>query len=330
MNVDAEILSALRLAGAAGVSGVELSQKLKISRAAIWARVEDLRALGYQIEATPHQGYRLQATPDLLHADDLISRLDKTRTIGRDIRVFQETTSTNDVIERVARDGVKEGVVVLAEGQTKGRGRLGRKWASPSGKGLWLSILLRPQLRPQEATQVTVVAATALRRAICLQTGLEPKIKWPNDILVNGKKVAGILTELTAELDRINYLVLGIGVDVNCNPGDFPVEVRKSATSLKIELGHPVPRAELAVSLLRELELDYQHLCHGRFSTVADEWEAHCSTLGRQVLIRTGERQLRGRAEALDEDGSLLLRTDHGHLERIVGGDVILAGASAL
>ena len=145
----------------------------------------------------------------------------KPRIIGRDIRVFEETTSTNDVIEKLARDGVKEGVVVFAESQTKGRGRLGRKWISPARKGLWFSILLRPDLRPQEATQLTVASATALRRAIQSETGLKPEIKWPNDILIGGRKVAGILTELSAELDRVQHVILGIGVDVNLGAANF-------------------------------------------------------------------------------------------------------------
>ena len=158
----------------------------------------------------------------MLHADDLLARLGKTKVIGRDIRVFEETTSTNDVIERLARDNVQEGVVVFAESQTKGRGRLGRRWISPSRKGLWFSLLLRPKLRPQETTQLTVAAATALRRAIEAQTGLKAEIKWPNDILINGKKVAGILTELSAELDRVKHIILGIGVDVNLGARSSP------------------------------------------------------------------------------------------------------------
>jgi BirA family biotin operon repressor/biotin-[acetyl-CoA-carboxylase] ligase len=324
MNTDVQILNALRAARDGAVSGAELSQKLGVSRAAIWARIEELRLVGYDIEATPHRGYRLLSAPDLLHADDLISRLGTTKVIGRDIRVFEETTSTNDVIEKLARDGVKEGVAVFAESQTKGRGRLGRKWMSPAKKGLWFSVLLRPKLRPQEATQLTVASATALRRAIESNTGLKPRIKWPNDILIGGRKVAGILTEINGELDQIKYVILGIGVDVNLGSGDFPAELRKIATSLKAELGRPISRAELAVAILRELDEDYSRIASGRFESVADEWEAHGTTIGQEVLIRTGERKIRGRAEALGEDGALLLRTEHGHLERIVGGDVTL------
>jgi len=324
MSLDALILSSLRAAGDGAVSGAQLSQELGVTRAAIWARIEDLRSLGYDIEASPHRGYRLLNAPDVLHADDLISRLGATQVIGRDIRVFQETTSTNDVIEKLARDGVKEGVVVFAESQTKGRGRLGRRWLSPTKRGLWFSVLLRPDLRPQEVTRLTVASATALRRAIELQTGLKPEIKWPNDILISGSKVAGILTELSAELDRIKYLILGIGVNVNLNPGDFPAELRRLATSLKAELGQPVSRPELAVAILRELDHDYARIDPGQFAALADEWEEHGATIGREVVIRTGDRQIRGRAESLGDDGELLLRTIHGHLERITGGDVTL------
>jgi BirA family biotin operon repressor/biotin-[acetyl-CoA-carboxylase] ligase len=295
-----------------------------VSRAAIWARIEDLRSLGYDIEASPHRGYRLLNAPDVLHADDLLSRLGKTKVVGRDIRVFQETTSTNDVIEKLARDGVKEGVIVFAESQTRGRGRLGRKWMSPASRGLWFSVLLRPDLRPPEATRLTVASATALRRAIASQTGLKAEIKWPNDILVRGRKVAGILTELSAELDHIKYVVLGIGVDVNLAPGDFPAELRKVATSLKAETGKAVSRPELAVTILRELDRDYARIGPAQFAALADEWEKHDTTIGREVVIRMGERQVRGRAESLGDDGALLVRTEHGHLERIIGGDVTL------
>jgi BirA family transcriptional regulator, biotin operon repressor / biotin---[acetyl-CoA-carboxylase] ligase len=324
MTTDAQILTALRNAGDGAVSGAELSEKLGVTRAAIWARIEELRKLGYGIEAGPHFGYRLVSAPNMLHADDLLARLGKTKVVGRDLRVFQETTSTNDIAEKLARDGVKEGAVVFAESQTKGRGRLGRPWISPAHKGLWFSVLLRPDLRPQETTQLTVVSATALARAIESETGLKPEIKWPNDILIRGKKVAGILTELSAELDHVKYVIIGIGVDVNLGAAEFSAELRKTATSLKLEAGRDVSRPELAVAILRELDQDYARVTAGNFAAVADEWEERCSTLGRNVVIRVGDRQIRGRAESLGEDGALLLRTEHGHMERVTGGDVTL------
>jgi BirA family transcriptional regulator, biotin operon repressor / biotin---[acetyl-CoA-carboxylase] ligase len=324
VTTDTQILMALRAADHSGVSGAELSQRLGITRAAIWARVEELRRLGYEIEASPVLGYRLLSSPDVLHADDLLARLGSRQVAGRDVRVFEQTTSTNDIVEKLARDGVKEGVVVFAESQTKGRGRLGRAWVSPPRKGLWFSILLRPQLRPQAATQLTVAAATAIWRAINRVTGLQPEIKWPNDILIQGKKVVGILTELSAEVDRVKHITLGIGVSVNVTASEFPAEVRKLATSLRIELGRPVLRAELATEILRELDEDYARIGRGEFPELADEWEEHCTTIGKQVVVGIGERKLRGRAESLDEDGALLLRTEHGRLERIIGGDVTM------
>lgn len=324
LSIDARILQALHTAGPNGVSGAELSQSLGISRAAVWARIEDLRALGYEIEASPHAGYQLLSAPDALHADDLSWRLAAVRKIGRQIRVFEQTTSTNDVVEKLARDGVQEGAVVFAEEQTQGRGRLGRKWISPARKGLWFSVLLRPALRPQAATQLTVAAATALRNAIEQQTGLKAEIKWPNDILVSGKKVAGILTELNAELDRIKYVLVGIGVDVNIQASEFPQELRAQATSLQMQAGKPIVRAELAAAILRELDREYSRVLDGQFAAVATDWEEHCTTLGQRVTIRLGERRISGRAESLGDDGALLLRTEHGHLERIVGGDVAL------
>jgi BirA family biotin operon repressor/biotin-[acetyl-CoA-carboxylase] ligase len=323
MTTDAKIISALR-ANPDGVSGAQLAEQLAISRAAVWSRIEELRKVGFDIEAGPHLGYRLVDEPDALLADDLSARLGETKVVGRDIRVFEETTSTNDVIEKLARDGVKEGAVVFAESQTKGRGRLGRKWMSPTRKGLWFSVLLRPDLRPQETTQLTVASATALRRAIKTVTGLSAEIKWPNDLLIGGKKVVGILTELSAELDRVRHVILGIGVDVNQKANEFPVELRKIATSLKIESGGEISRAELATEILRELDRDYARICSGKFPQVADEWEAACATIGKTVSVQMGVRLVRGCAEALDDDGALLVRTEHGHLERIIGGDVTL------
>jgi BirA family transcriptional regulator, biotin operon repressor / biotin---[acetyl-CoA-carboxylase] ligase len=328
LTIDAQILYALREAGSAGVSGAELAQKLGISRAAIWARIEDLRALGYQIEATPHHGYHLLSVPDVLHADDLLSRL-STRIVGRHIQVFQETGSTNDIIEKLARDGVREGAVIFAESQTKGRGRLGRRWLSPPKKGLWFSVLLCPKLRPQAATQFTIAAATALSRAIHIQTGLTPEIKWPNDILIRGRKTAGILTELNAELDSIKYLILGIGLDVNLDPSDFPKDLRATATSLKIETGHTVDRAGLAAEILIQLDDNYHRLRGGHFEAIANEWESQCITIGQNVWVDNGNQKIQGQVESLDSDGALLLRTQYGRLERILGGDITFEKTSS-
>jgi len=321
MTVDARILAGLR-AAPWGVSGSELARQLGMTRAGVWTHIEELRALGYDIEASPHLGYRLLGAPDLLHADDLSARLGNTRVVGREIHVFQETTSTNDVAARLARGGAAEGAVVFAESQSKGRGRLGRTWISPEGKGLWFTVLLRPNIPPQETTLLTVAAATALSRAVTQQTGLVPEIKWPNDLLIRGRKLAGILTEMRAELDQVQEVLLGIGMNVNLEAGDFPAPLRATTTSLMIEMGQKINRAELAVAILRELDLDYQAVAEGRFERLVEQWEERCTTLGCQVAIRLGDRVIRGRAESLDDDGALLVRGTHGHLERIVGGDV--------
>lgn len=322
MSLDTQILKALHEAET--VSGSELAEQAGVSRAAIWARIEELRGIGYEIDANPHQGYRLNATPDALHADDLLARIAPVRTIGRDIRVFNETASTNDVIEKVARDGAPEGVVVFAESQTRGRGRMGRKWMSPPQKGLWFSVLLRPELRPESATQITVAMATGLARAIASVIGTAPEIKWPNDLLIGGRKIAGILTEMSAEMDRIKYVIVGIGLDVNLSKAELPAELREVATSLRIAAGRPVDRPKLAASLLEELDRDYARVINGQFQQVAEEWEEQCVTLGKNVSISIGNRKVSGRAESIDPDGSLMVRTSHGRLERILGGDVIL------
>jgi BirA family biotin operon repressor/biotin-[acetyl-CoA-carboxylase] ligase len=323
-NVDAAILAALRHAAEGSVSGADLSQRLGVTRAAIWARIEALRQLGFDIEASPHKGYRLVNSPDRLYADDLQARLGEVKVVGRMIRVFEETNSTNDLMDRLARDGLAEGMAVFAETQTRGRGRLGRHWVSPRGTGLWFSVLLRPALRPQAATQLTIASATALCRAIHQQTGLRPDIKWPNDVLFRGRKAAGILTEMGAELDKIKHLVIGMGVNVNLQTSDFPPELRRLATSLRIEAGHEISRPDLAAAILRELDADYARVCAGKFAEVSDEWMQQCGTIGQQVVIHLGDRKIAGRAEALDADGALLLRAQHGHLERIIGGDVTL------
>jgi BirA family biotin operon repressor/biotin-[acetyl-CoA-carboxylase] ligase len=181
-------------------------------------------------------------------------------------------------------------------------------------------VLLRPPFPAQAITRLTIAAATALRRAVIQQTGLVPEIKWPNDLLLGGRKFAGILTEMTAELDTVRFAVLGVGVDVNQTAADFPADLRPVATSLRLMAGRVVDRAALAAALLVELDRDYARISSGRFEAVADEWEGSCTTLGKQVLIQVGDRRIRGRAEALDEDGLLLLRNEHGHLERILSG----------
>ncbi len=324
MSPDARILTRLRRAGDAGVAVSELNGLIAGDPIGLPGRIGALRQLGYDITSTAHGGFVLRSGPDRLHADDLVSRLADHRRIGRSIQVFQETSSTNDVVERLARDGVEEGAVVFAESQTQGRGRMGRRWESPSGRGLWFSVLLRPRIPLTAATQLTVMAAVAAARAIGSASGVEPEIKWPNDLHLRGRKCGGILLELGAEADQIHHVVLGMGIDVNLSTQEIPLQIRTIATSLSLESGRHIDRPALAARLLEELDIAYHGILSGRFSALADEWERHCTTLGRRVSIRVGPREIHGLAEALDEQGALLLRTEHGRLERIIGGEVSL------
>ena len=265
--------------------------------------VAELQQIGYAIEAHPHFGYRLLGVPDRLIADDLLARR-QARVIGSEILVFEETASTNDVIARMAESQLKEGLVVFAESQTSGRGRHGRVWTSPRGKGLWFSVLLRPQF---PLTRLTVAASVAVARV----AGKEARIKWPNDVTLHGRKLAGILTEA-----RAGVAILGIGVNVNCREEDLPAELQ--ATSVATD-----DRPGLAAELLRELDELYRQAAED-FSSISAEWARLCTTLGKQIAVRMGSRRIEGHAQALDEDGALLIRRDSGQIERIVGADLTL------
>lgn len=318
MSIDGDILRLLAIGGP--VFPEDIQRKLGIEQALLQKHVSALAALGYEISHTPHVGYRLISIPDRLHADAIHAFLPPDSLVGSDIHVFQETNSTSDIVERLARDGAREGTVVFAEAQTKGRGRLGRKWFSPNREGLLCSILLRPQLHPTQAVQFTIAGAVAVARAVHAETGLQPQIKWPNDVLLAGKKFSGILTELHAELDRISYLVIGIGVDVNTLA--FPPELQEIATSLRLESGRMITRVKLAAKILAELDACYDDIRSGGFERISDQWEQWCTTLGKSLRIDTGGSIIEGVAEALDADGSLLVRSAHGRLERAIGGDV--------
>ena len=322
MNTGTAILEAFYQAGGQFVQADDLGRQLKLSPAAVSAEIAELEKLGYTIESHPHLGYRLLGTPDRLTADDIRAQL-KSRLVGSEILVFEETASTNDVVEHLAKSGAREGLVVFAESQTRGRGRRGRAWTSPRGKGLWFSVLLRPELPPTAAGRITVAASVAVARAIRQNCGVDARIKWPNDVTVNGKKLAGILTELRADADEILLAILGIGIDVNCKPEDFSSELASIATSLELQTGGAHDRVALAAQVLAELDKCYQAALTD-FETIADEWAKLCTTLGRQIVVTMGQRRIEGFAQALDSDGALLLRRDSGQVERILGGDVVV------
>ncbi len=324
MKSDVQMLRALYQAGAEGISVNSLAAKTGADQASIRAQIQEWRRIGFQIEASPHFGYRLLEAPHRLLGEDIASRLGPVKVIGRQIQVFQETSSTNEVALRLAGDGVAEGAVVFAERQSRGRGRLGRTWFGSTGKSVLTSLLLRPSLRPAEAARLTIIGAAATVRTIEKLTAVRPSIKWPNDVIVGERKLAGILTEMCAEPDRIHYLVLGIGLNVNQTKTDFPEQLRWRCSSLRILTGQVWNRAAVAAALLKELDWDYQRMKEGRFAAVAAEWQSRCATLGRQVAVQFGKSTIHGRAEAIDGEGALLLRTGAGLVKRILGGDVLL------
>jgi BirA family biotin operon repressor/biotin-[acetyl-CoA-carboxylase] ligase len=318
------ILNLFRQEPAGYLSGARLSEVLGVSRTAVWKQIEQLRQLGYRIEAIPSRGYQLCATPDLLLAEELHSGL-KTRSIGQDIRYFDETDSTNRQAYALGEAGAIEGLVVIADRQSAGKGRMGRTWASPPGVNLYLSVLLRPPLPPHAAPLLTFVSTLAVSRTIAAVSGLSPVHKWPNDVLIGGCKVAGLLNELSAESDRIRFVVLGIGVNLNMTADQFPADLRMPATSLLLAGGRPVSRAQFARTLLEQLDVLYaEFLRHGPAPLLA-AWEERCDLIGKAVEVDEGRSgTVHGTVAGIDRDGALLLTLANGTTERILAGDVRL------
>lgn len=325
MSRDA-VLAVLRAAGERWVSGEELSRSLGVSRTAVWKLMEGLRAAGYQLEALPRQGYRLVASPDAVTPQEVLPGL-TTRTFGRKIEYRESVGSTNDLAKQMARAGAPEGLLVIADEQTAGKGRLGRAWTTPRSSALAMSLVLRPRLSPVQAPRVTLVAAVAVAEAVRDVTGLPVGIKWPNDLQLHGRKFCGILTEMEAEIDRIAFVVCGMGLNINLPRESLPEEFRSSATSLMAELGTPVSRAPLVQAILSRFEEVYAELIAGRFDAVLDRWRALSVTLGQPVWVHsvTGEATVEGVAEDVDEEGALLVRESaSGVLRRVFAGEVSL------
>jgi BirA family transcriptional regulator, biotin operon repressor / biotin---[acetyl-CoA-carboxylase] ligase len=314
------VLGFLAEGGEDFTSGEVLSGKLGLSRTAIWKCVNSLRDKGYRIDALPARGYRLVEVPDRLTPLEL-SPLLNTRDLGRVIHYRDSLPSTNELAFRLATEGATHGEVVVADEQTAGRGRRGRGWNSPAGLNLYFSAVLRPELPPQRAAELTLVAAVAVAETL-REAGAAAHIKWPNDIQVEGRKIAGILTELSADPDQVNFVVLGVGLNLNARRSDFPPEVAEVATSLSEIRAGPVPRALIAAALWTRLEqwLD-RHQDEG-FEPVRQAWAELSSTLGQEIWVRTERREFSGTAEGMDEAGALLVRLADGGLERVIAGDV--------
>lgn len=302
------------------ISGEDISRRLGVSRSAVWKYIEDLRRLGYVIEAVSRHGYRLVARPDKLVPTEVRAGL-ATARLGQVVHYFPQIGSTNDMARQLAQQGADEGTLVVAEEQTEGRGRRGREWLSPPGTGIFASLVLRPKLLPAQAPILTLTAALAGAEAIRELTDLPAGIKWPNDLLINGRKVAGILTEMSAEIDTIFHVIIGIGINVNTN--SFPAELKNMATSLAAEKGQPVSRCRLLQLFLQRLEVWYDSLLVGR-EQVLDRWRELSVTLGRQVTILSPNFTVQGQALDIDQEGALLLETADKEQVRILSGDVSL------
>jgi BirA family biotin operon repressor/biotin-[acetyl-CoA-carboxylase] ligase len=315
------VLAFLAEAGDEFVSGEAISDKLGLTRAAVWKHVEALRAQGYRIDAVPARGYRLAAVPDRLTPLEIRPLLN-THDLGQVLHAYEEIGSTSDRAKELAEEGAEHGEVVIAESQTAGRGRRGRVWVSPPRRNLYFSVVLRPELPPSRAPELTLVASLAICDAL-RQAGVPAGIKWPNDVLVSGRKIAGVLTELAAEPERVHWVVVGAGVNVNARREDFPDDLRDQATSVLIERGQPAPRALLAAACFTALEDWLDRHAEEGFAPIRDAWRTRSVTLGREVVVHEGGRELTGVAEDIDDAGALLVRGRAG-VERILAGDVTL------
>jgi len=302
------------LASGEWVSGEEIARKLGVSRAAVCKQVKTLRQRGYEISSSTGKGYRLAGKADLLDTDCIRSSLN-TAWLGRDLQVRRQVRSTNEVaISKVSSS--PNGSVVLAEIQTAGRGRLSRPWASPPG-GIWMSLILKPMMPLSQVYKINMAVSVALCRVLSTQFGLDAGIKWPNDLLIGQLKICGILMEVGAQVDRLDYAVVGIGLNANNDISQFPAEWR--STTLALQLGHEIDRCDLISRILQEIEVAYESM---ECKEIFEEWRRLSVTLNQQVLITSAAGDRIGRAVDLAEDGALILEIE-GKRERVLAGDCI-------
>ncbi|MGH7322304.1 MAG: biotin--[acetyl-CoA-carboxylase] ligase [Candidatus Rokuibacteriota bacterium] len=317
------LLAILRGSGGP-VSGPELARKLRVSRAAVWKHVRHLASRGYRISSENPGGYRLEQAPDRLLPAEILSRLG-ARRIGRTIHHYDVIDSTNRRAMELARQGAAEGEVVVAEAQSRGRGRLGRSFFSPAGVSLYASIILRPPIPPAQAPQLTLVAGLAVAETVARHGGEQPRLKWPNDVLLGGLKVAGILTEMESEADRVLHVICGPGVNLNVPAEEFPAELRKIATSVFAATGRRIDRPAFAADLFSAFERLYDEFLQGGFARLRGRWEALAVLTGRRVVVEGIGDRVEGTVVGIDEEGALRVRTRAGAVSRVVSGDVTLA-----
>ena len=299
------------------VSGEQMSEQLNISRAAVWKYIDQLRQEGYEIAAVPHVGYKLESSPDRLLPHEITYGL-KTKYLGKEVIVKETTTSTMDEAFTLGMAGCPNGTLVCAETQSQGRGRLGRKWISPKGKGLYFSIVLRPDFALTQMPYMTLMSAVALAEAIQTTCKLDVSIKWPNDILVATHKIAGILTEMRAEMDQVKLVIIGVGINVNTQPS----QLSEPAASIKMFTKSHVDRIVLLQHILERLEFWYDTLRDKGIKPILKEWKKRCHTLNKRVRVYAGHSIVEGEAFDLGEDGSLLVRLDNGKIHKHIAGDV--------
>ncbi|MCL6631434.1 MAG: biotin--[acetyl-CoA-carboxylase] ligase [Alicyclobacillus herbarius] len=321
-----QILEAFLKASDHRVSGAWLSEQLGLTRAAVWKHIRSLEELGFSFSAATRRGYRLEKTPDLVLGPLLQPRLANVGEFGRTVIWSPEVDSTNALALRLARQGAPHGTLVTALVQTGGRGRRGRGWVSPRG-GLWMSILLGKSVPLFLAHELTLLASVAVFRALQKQGPFPLSIKWPNDILCDGRKVCGILAEMRADGENVQYAVLGIGINTNVPLSELPAALNGTATSLSLYRDNPISHLDLVAAILNELEPWYEGLVRGesQFAAVADEWRAHSATLGRLIQVVVGRHTYQGIAERLDADGVLQLRLDDGTLLPVHSGEVLFS-----
>jgi BirA family biotin operon repressor/biotin-[acetyl-CoA-carboxylase] ligase len=299
------------------VSGEEIGHHLGLSRQALWKHIQELKEKGYEIIAVPHLGYQLITCPDRLLPREVSYHLN-TKVMGKRIYYFEVVSTTMDIAWELGIKGLPEGTLILAEAQTRGRGRLGREWFSPKYKGIYLSLILKPQIPPNQASIFTLLAAVSICEAIKEITVLDAQIKWPNDILIHNKKLGGILTELNAEMDEIHFVIIGIGLNVN----NDKKTLISGATSLKSEKKENINRIELLQAILHKIEANYLIFQKKGSPLILEKWRDYNITLGRRVKIFSHRQHIEGEAIDIDSDGGLLLRKDSGLTQKITAGDV--------
>ena len=321
-----EILDYFRKADGNFVSGQQISKDLHVSRTAIWKHINVLKERGYIFESSTRKGYRLIYAPNLLTPLEIDSAL-HTETFGRHVVYLESTQSTNVEAKKIARVGAEEGTIVVAEEQITGHGRLARGFYSPFAKGIWFSLILRPKFFPMEASKCTLLAAVGVCRGIRRMGLADAGIKWPNDILVHGKKLVGILTLMSASMEKIDYIIMGIGINTGIKKNEFPEDFREGATSFLNE-GINVSRKDLLAAILGELEKEYSIAQDEGFDKVLDDWRALSVTLGQEVRVIFGDDSYTGKAVDIDRDGCLLVNTG-SEVKRVIAGDVSIRPVDA-